>query len=97
MSFYWVRGSVGKNFFGQVTMEFTFGLVAIVLLIVGMIKVMAWCGRDLIDRRAVHEAVLIQPIGQGSAQPLIQVRPFFYGTTDMNAAINSNIFGAETP
>ncbi len=83
---------------GQVTLEFMFGMIGVVLLIVGMIQVFAWTGSDLIKRFVRHEAILESPISTNdSGGPLEQTRPMFYSATQINATVNSNIFGEEIP
>ena len=82
---------------GQVTMEFTFGIIAVVLLTLGLIKVFTWTGEDLVGRRIMHESILTEPIAKNSVEPLKQVRPYFFSSAKLNAAVESNIFGEETP
>ena len=79
---------------GQSTIEFTFSMVLTVLLIVGMIKVFQWTGNDLAQRRIAHEAALLSgACGEGPQCPLEQVRPTFFYSAGIDAAVNSNIFG----
>ena len=67
----------------QLTIEFTFTMVAVVLLIVGMIKVFHWTGNDLAERRKMHERELLkQNIGPVSFPPV-----------KINAVVSSNVFG----
>ncbi len=83
---------------GQVSLEFMFGMIGVVLLVVGMIQVFAWTGTDLMKRFNSHDALLVSPISTSQpAGPLEQVRPMFYSITKINATVNSNIFGEETP
>jgi hypothetical protein len=83
---------------GQVSLEFMFGMIGVVLLVVGMIQVFAWTGNDLMKRFNSHEALLVSPVGTSQpAAPLEQVRPMFYSVTKINATVNSNIFGEEAP
>ena len=42
-------------FFGQVTIEFTFCMVVVMLMVYGVIMVFRWTGVDLADRRIAHE------------------------------------------
>ncbi|MDP2652468.1 MAG: hypothetical protein Q8Q08_00375 [Candidatus Omnitrophota bacterium] len=67
-------------------LEFSFCMIATVILLLGMIKIFVWCGKDLVARRKAHENVLRQgtPVG---------IRPVFYYSTRMGAAVDSNIFG----
>jgi hypothetical protein len=85
---------IKRCFKGQSTIEFTFTMVMTVLLVVGMIKVFLWTGRDMFQRRQAHEAVLTQSIGYDSEEALIQINPTFFGVANMeDAAVPSNIFG----
>lgn len=77
----------------QSIVEFTFGIVIVVLLLLGMIKVFSWAARDLTDRRQRHEVSLIIDPGDCPACPLQQVNPYFYESTAVGFAKNSNIFG----
>ena len=83
---------------GQVSLEFMFGMIGVVLLVVGMIQVFAWTGNDLMKRFNTHDAILVSPISTAQpAAPLEQTRPMFYSITKINATVNSNIFGEENP
>lgn len=75
---------------GQVTLEFTFALIVIVLLVLGMIRVFQWGGKDLYQRRLAHETLL-----ESNVPPLNQLEPYFYSSTTFNAAKPSNVFGDE--
>ncbi len=88
------KGKSGKPlFWGQVTIEFTVTMVFTVLLILGMIRIFAWTGRELVERRKAHELILTQPICGSSSCPLSQIRPTFFRGASFNAAVSSNIFG----
>lgn len=82
---------------GQSTVEFTASMVFVLILMVGMIKVFTWTGRDHIKRRFAHEKVLLEDIattcGERSACVLRQIRPQFYDTTDIRAVVTTNIYG----
>jgi len=79
---------------GQVTLEYMVCMIAAVLLLVGMIQAASWTGRELVDRRQTHEAVLVTPIGHDQAKPLEQIRPlFFKGTEFGGSSVASNVFG----
>jgi hypothetical protein len=82
---------------GQVILEFTFAIIAIVLLIVGMTRIVTWSGRDLVERRDKMDAVLIQPVGTDVGDPLKQTRHIFYTNVTIGAAVNSSVFGDENP
>ena len=83
---------------GQVSLEFMFGMIGVVLLLVGMIQVFAWTGNDLMKRFNTHDSILVSPVSTSQpAAPLEQTRPMFYSITKINATVNSNIFGEENP
>ncbi|MFP4473615.1 MAG: hypothetical protein ACLFPX_07130 [Candidatus Omnitrophota bacterium] len=71
----------------QTSLEFAFAMIVAALLLLGMIKVMLWVGKDLVARRTAHESVLT-----GTGSPVTQVRPTFYYSTPIDAAKDSNIF-----
>lgn len=83
-----------KNLKGQSTIEFTFSMVVTVLLILGLIRVFQWTGNDLAERRVAHETALLDgSCGDGPTCPLEQIRPTFFYSAELRAAVNSNIFG----
>ena len=67
----------------QATIEFTFTMVITVLLIVGMIKVFRWTGKDLANRRMIHERELINGM----------MAPRYIAPLPINAVVSSNVFG----
>jgi hypothetical protein len=73
---------------GQAMIEFSFSMIVIVVLLIGMIKVFVWSGKDLLMRREMHESVLMDP----SSTPRQQIRPTFYYSTRFNAAVESNVY-----
>jgi hypothetical protein len=86
-----------RRFFGQVTMEFTFGMVGAVFLLVGMIRVFAWIGKDLIARQDAHQASFNAGTCGNTSCPLSQLQPTFFSASEMEATINSNVFGDQYP
>ncbi len=84
---------VNKKIQAQVTIEFTFSMMITLLLIVGMIKVFTWTGRDLADRIHAHEEILTKDLGcTSSSCPMKQIKPTFYTATDIDAAYPANFF-----
>lgn len=83
------------SFFGQTIIESTFGMLALVLLMLGMIRVFFWVGADLSSRRAAHEQTLVEPVIAGETMDHYrQIRPVFYEGIPMDATtVNSEIFG----
>lgn len=72
----------------QATIEFTFTMVLVVLLLVGMIKVFLWTGNDLSNRwQKVHEQELLNPME-------LLNPPEYIAPLPINAAARSDIFGA---
>ena len=79
---------------GQSTVEYTFCMIIVVLLLVGMIEVFSWMARDLVMRRHAHESVLAVDIGYDPTRPFEQITPYFFTVSDMQAVpIMSNIYG----
>jgi len=74
---------------GQAMVEFSFCVILVFILFVGLIKVFVWTGRDLVERRRTHERVL-RELSSGGRE---QVRPVFFYSSRFNAAIDSNLFG----
>ncbi len=64
----------------QTTIEFTFCMIIIFLMIYGMMKVFQWSGVDLAERRIAHETVLT-----GGGGPRAQIDPHFSVPQKMNA------------
>ena len=65
---------------GQVVIEFTFCLIIVLLMIYGVTKVFFWAGRDLVERRKAHDALLTSDV-----TPPQQIAPDFYTPVKMNA------------
>lgn len=68
---------------GQVSLEFTFAIVATILLIWGMIRVFRWAGLDLAKQIKAYEST------QGGYDE------DFYQSGDMKATVPSNLFVSE--
>ncbi len=83
---------------GQATIESTFSIIVIVMLILSMIRLFFWVGSDLAARRVAHEQVLLTPVSGGPGtidENYRQIRPMFYEGSPMDATtISSDIFGA---
>jgi len=71
-----------RAFLGQSTIEFTFAMVIILVLIFGMIRIFRWAGMDLAERRWAHEDTLSANVGS----PEEQLTDEFYRSKRMNAA-----------
>lgn len=72
----------------QVTLEFMFAVLIVVLLAIGMIRVFQWAGEDVFRRRSEHEWSLRQ-----GNNPRAQLQDDFFTSVDINATVDSNIFG----
>lgn len=72
--------SMKINFHGQAILEFTFCMLVVMLMVFGVIQIFRWSGRDLVERRRAHEAVLIN----GTA-PLPQLDTYFYAPKEFQA------------
>jgi len=83
----------------QSTLEFSFSMIAILLLIYGCVMIFRWSGVSLAERRIAHDDVLVTVVPDNYVQdlysfpwggggptptPLIQVRPHFYTPESMN-------------
>ena len=74
---------------GQTMIEFSFCMIVVVVLLLGMIKVFVWSGKDLIGRRVAHETILANE----DLTPDRQIRPVFYYATRFDAVVDSNVYG----
>lgn len=74
---------------GQATLEFTFVAFTIVVLSYGMIRIFAWAGKDLAERRWAQDQAIINPSGN----PEDQLRPDFYRPKRMNSVMRTWDFG----
>ena len=81
-----------KKTSAQVTLEYTFCIVIILLLIYGAILVLRWAGVSLANRRIAHEATLTNSISEGwiifDDGPLKQLQTNFHSMTPMNLVFN---------
>ncbi len=77
----------------QVTIEFAFCLVMVILLLYGIVKIIRWSGFSLADRRIEHEKILHTSVydkfTDDAQGPLRQVYPDFYKTKEMNLIFNN--------
>ena len=74
----------------QVTLEFTFSMILVLLLMYGVIRVLTWSALTLAERRAVHEHSLTNRTDVENwkdiykdPSPLWQLEPEFYATNKM--------------
>jgi len=77
-----------KDDIAQAMLEFTFSMAIAVLLLIGLIQVAIWSGKDMAERRQAHEKYLT-----GDAVGWEQTNPMFYTSSPISAAVSSNIFG----
>lgn len=59
-------------------MEFTFGIVMTVLLLIGMIQVFIWVGADQVKQIDRHEAILRRDCSRNGLCPVQQLTPKFF-------------------
>ena len=78
---------------GQSTLEFTFVMVAVALLILSLARVFTWVGQDLAQRRIAHDGVLTRDCGATGSCPLSQLRDVFFISNRIDAAADSDIYG----
>lgn len=90
----WSNGATGQwgVIFGQATIEFTFAMIATVVLLMGMIQAVIWAGKDLAARRRAHEVYLTDNQLDGWEQ----TNPTFYRSAAMGAAVRSDIYNEVT-
>ena len=81
-----------KNRPAQTTIEFTFCMIIVLLLLYGTIRAFMWVGVDLAERRMAHDSTLTVPIDEhwtsDADGPLKQLTPDFYATQGMNLVFN---------
>ena len=70
-----------RNNRAQSIIEFTFTMVAMMLLFFGLVRVFRWAGMDLADRRYQHDA----SFHNWSLKPEEQLNPNFYKTRKIDA------------
>ncbi len=72
----------------QVTLEFIFSMIIVVLLVYGTIMIFRWSGLDMANRRYSHERLLTRdPVGETYEQILRQIDPHFHEPLKMNAIL----------
>ena len=76
---------------GQTMVEFSVCMVAVIILMLGLIRVFVWTGKDLVDRRIAHESVLKQSGFTAQGTPA-GIRPIFYYSTHVNAAVGGDLY-----
>ena len=78
----------------QVTAEFTFCFIMVLLLFYGCVMAFRWAGASLAARRVAHDSTLTQyvPTFPGwrneESGPLKQLNPYFYEPPKMNLIFN---------
>ena len=80
----------------QVTLEFTFSMILVLLLMYGVVSVLTWTGLTLAERRVAHENSLTSRTDVENwkniytdPSPLLQLNPEFYATNKMRLVYNS--------
>ena len=68
----------------QSTIEFTFAMVIVLLMIFGIIRIFRWLALDLSDRRIAHDRMLQNT----SLSPKQQITPNFYRPRKMETVYN---------
>ena len=81
-----------KHHSAQVFLEFTFTLIAIIMLILGATYVMQWAGVSFVERREAHDEILTLGVpDQWSGiqdGPQLQVNPSFYDVGELDVTFN---------
>ena len=68
----------------QAVIEFTFGMILVLLMAYALMQIFRWSGVSLAERRIAHENALIAPIvedfpdGTIGVGPESQIDPYFY-------------------
>ena len=80
----------------QVTLEFTFSMILVLLLMYGVIKVMGWLSLTLAERRVAHDYSLISRTDvedwkniYKDPSPLLQLEPEFYAANKLRLVFNN--------
>ena len=77
----------------QVSVEFMFCMMIVLLMIYATVMIFRWAGVDLIERRRSHDFLLYSDIQQSygsfGAGPAKQIDPYFYEPVKMNAIFNN--------
>lgn len=80
----------------QVTLEFTFSMILVLLLMYGVIRVMGWLALTLAERRVAHDFSLTKQTDVENWQniykdpsPLLQLQPEFYTTNKLKLVFNN--------
>lgn len=72
----------------QVTLEFIFSMIILVLLVFGTFMIFRWAGLDLAERRYSHERILTQDLPNETRDSILrQLDPFFHRPLKMNAVM----------
>lgn len=81
-----------QNFKAQVTLEFTFCFLIVLLIFYGCLKAFEWVGVDLAKRRIAHDETFNIKVEEDwtdlSNSSLIQLDPDFYTSSKMNMVFN---------
>ena len=79
----------------QVTLEFAFSFIVLLLLLYGAMMAFRWGGVNLAERRISHEEILTRPVDEWwddeinpHAGPLGQLEADFYQESAMNMVFN---------
>ena len=100
-----------ENIKAQATIEFTFGMIVIMFLIYGMIRVFSWTGMELAQRRMAQDESLInytRPmvglygidsslVGKPDTNANWQLSPDFYRVQSMGAIYPGQISNEGNP
>ena len=82
---------MSNNKTAQSTIEFTFGMIVIVFLIYGMVRVFFWVGMDLANRRMVQDNSMTNGIDAE-----LQLAPAVYRSQLISAVYNGTVSNGDT-
>lgn len=73
----------------QAVIEFTFGMILVLLMVYALMSIFRWNGVSLAERRMAHENVLIANVeynfGSAGSSPEKQIDPYFHRSKKVRA------------
>ena len=76
----------------QVSIEFTFGMIMVLIMVYGVVHIFRWVATDFVERQRSHDATIKQngiskkQYSSPAQSPVVrQLEPVFHSPVDMNA------------
>jgi len=93
-----MRRRFNKKIFydGQVAIEYMICMMLAVVLMIGLIEVSSWTGRELTEQTKAYQSSLLTSVGHDQQDVLKQIEPRFYSGVAAEfegIPIASNVFG----